>query len=300
MTAALPSGPPQPTTLPAAPADAAAALGRLSATGVAHLDAGRTDEAVDVLRHAVAAAEPGADDLLVRAYLDGGNWHAAADLMGRLVAHGHVRFAGRLGVALAQVGEVTRAEEAFLLALEHGELAACNDYAILLTQENRFDEAVPLLRRAADAGDPQAAANLVELLYESGDLRAALQIAERYADESRPDTVVALALVRAAAGRADEAEGLYRRAVQLGALRAHSAYGSFLLVVRGDAAAAEREFLEAARHDEHGWQFTLGQFLVDDGRAAEARPYVAAAAALGDNEAVRLLAEIDGEDPYDD
>ena len=300
MTAALPSGPPQSTTLPAAPADAAAALGRLSATGVALLDAGRTDEAVDVLRHAVAAAEPGADDLLARAYLDGGDWYAAVDLLGRLVAHGHVRFAGRLGVALAQVGDIDRAEDAFLLALEHGELAACNDYAILLTQENRFDEAVPLLRRAADAGDPQAAANLVELLYESGDLRAALQIAERYADESRPDTVVALALVRAATGRADEAEGLYRRAAQLGALRAHSAYGTFLLAVRGDPAAAEREFREAARHDEHGWQFTLGQSLVDDGRAAEARPYVAAVAALGDNEAVRLLAEIDGEDPYDD
>ena len=34
-------------------------------------------------------------------------------------------------------------------------------------------------------------------------------------------------------------------------------------MVRGDAAAAEREFREAARHDEHGWQFTLGQFLVE-------------------------------------
>ena len=49
-----------------------------------------------------------------------------------------------------------------------------------------------------------------------------------------------------------------------------------------------------------GLAVPLGRFLVDDGRAAEARPYVAAAAALGDDEAVRLLAEIDGEDPYDD
>ena len=111
MTAALPSGPPPstsltptptPTALPAAPVDPAAALGRLSASGVALLQAGRTDEAVDVLRHAVAAAEPGAHDLLVRAHLNGGDWHAAVDLLSRLVAHGHVRFAGRLGVALAQ------------------------------------------------------------------------------------------------------------------------------------------------------------------------------------------------------
>ena len=286
--------------LPDAPPSTAVALGRLSATGAALLEAGRTDEAVDVLRHALAAAEPGADDLLVRAYLDNGDWHVAVDLLLRLVAHGHVRFAGRLGVALARIGDIERAEEAFRLALEHGELAACNDFAILLAQENRLDEAVPLLERAAEAGDPQAAANLVELLYGCGDLRAALEAAERYADENRPDTVVALADVRAAYGRVGEAENLYRRAAVLGALRAHGAYGSFLLSVRGDAAAAEREFQEAARHDEPGWQFTLGRFLVDDGRPAEARPYVAAAAALGDDEAVTLLAEIDGEDPYDD
>ena len=274
MTAA-PSDPLPRTSLPEVPSTPAAALGRLSATGTALLEAGRTDEAVDVLRHAVAAAEPGADDLLARAYLDDGDWHGAVDLLTRLVAHGHVRFAGRLGVALAQVGDVERAEEAFRLALEHGELAACNDFAILLTQENRFDEAVPLLERAADAGDPQAAANLVELLYESGDLRAATD-------------------------RADEAEALYRRAAVLGALRAHGAYGAFLLAVRGDAVAAEWEFREGALHDEPGWQFTLGRFLVDDGRPAEARPYIAEAAALGDDEAVTLLAEIDGEDPYDD
>ena len=285
---------------PDVPSDPAAALGRLSATGAALLEAGRFDEAVDVLRHAVAAAEPGADDLLVRAHLDAGDWYAAADLLGRLVAHGQVRFAGRLGVALAGIGDVERAEAAFRLALAHGELAACNDLAILLAREGRVTEADPLLRQAADAGDPQAAANLVELLYESGDLRAAIQAAERYADEARPNTLVALADVRAAAGRADEAEGLYRRAGDLGALRAHSAYGGFLLATRGDLAAAERELREAGRHDEPGWEFALGRFLVDDGRAAEARPYVATAAALGDDDAVTLLAEIDGEDPFDD
>ena len=105
MTAA-PSDPLPRTSLPEVPSTPAAALGRLSATGAALLEAGRTDEAVDVLRHAVAAAEPGADDLLARAYLDGGDWYAAVDLMGRLVAPGHVRFAGRLGVALAQVGDI--------------------------------------------------------------------------------------------------------------------------------------------------------------------------------------------------
>ena len=130
---------------PDVPPDPAGAPGRLSAAGAALLEAGRPDEAVEILRHAVAAAEPGADDLLARAYLDCGDWFGAADHLGRLVARG-----------------------------------------------------------------------------------------------------------------------------------------------------------QAGRHDEPGWQFGLGRFLVDDGRAPEARPCVAAAAALGDGEAATLLAEIDGEDPFDD
>jgi tetratricopeptide (TPR) repeat protein len=285
--------------VPAAPPDPAPPLGRLSATGAALLDAGRTDEAADILRHAMAAAEPGADDLLARAYLDGGDWFAAVDLLRRLVGQGKVRFAGRLGVALVEIGDADEAEAAFRLALDRGELAASNDLAILLTRRGRFDEAVPLLERAATAGDPQAASNLVELLLESGDLGRATWAAEYYADEARPDTLVALADVRAMSRRSDEAEVLYRRGGELGALRAHSAYGGFL-AARGDVAAAEREFREAGRHGESGWQYALGRFLVDDGRAAEARPYVAAAAALGDDDAVTLLAEIDGEDPFDD
>src|SRR5690349_14612078 len=94
---------PLPSAVPGMPPTPAAPFGRLTATGAALLEQGRTDEAVDVLRHALAAAEPGADDLLVRAHLDSGDWYGAADLLTRLVAHGYVRFAGRLGVALAQV-----------------------------------------------------------------------------------------------------------------------------------------------------------------------------------------------------
>ena len=70
--------------------------------------------------------------------------------------------------------------------------------------------------------------------------------------------------------------------------------------MRRDAAAAERELREGGLRDEPGWQFALGRFLVDEGRPEEARPYLAVAAAGGDDEAARLLAELDGEDPYDE
>jgi TPR repeat protein len=273
---------------------------RLTAAGADLLEQGRVEEAVEVLRHAVAAGERGADDLLARVYLDGGDWHAAADMLGRLVAAGHVAFAGRLGAALAEIGDTDRAEFALRLAVDHGELAACNDLAILLSREGRLDEAVPVLVRAADAGDLQAAANLVELLYEAGDLRTATEVAERYADDSRPDTLVALADVRAAAGRVDEAESLYRRAVALGAVQGHTAYGTFLASVRGDPVRAEWELRAAVQDGEPGCAFTYGRFMVDEGRPAEAREHLATAAARGDAEAAALLAEVDGADPFDD
>lgn len=269
-----------------------------STEGRALLDAARPHDAVDILRSGVAAGEPSAPDLLVRAYLDSGNWQAAADWLGPLVEQGHVRFAGRLGVALAASGDDERAEEALRLAVRSGETAAANDLAILLRDGDRFGEAVQVLVRAADDGDQQAASNLVALHLEDGDLAAAVAAAERYADPARPDTIVALADVRSLQRRPDEAEELYRGAGP--ALRAHTAYGYFLRDVRADVAGAEREFREAQRHNEPGWATTLGRFLVDEGRSDEARGYLRTAVGWGDRDAADLLAELDGDDPTDD
>ncbi|MEJ3656024.1 tetratricopeptide repeat protein [Actinomycetes bacterium KLBMP 9759] len=272
----------------------------LSAEGAALLDDGRALEAVDVLRRGVAAGEPSAPDLLVRAYLDSGSWHAAVEWLGPLVEQGHVRFAGRLGVALAEIGDADRAEDALRLAIDSGDVAASNDLAILLRDGDRFAEAVQVLTRAADAGDQLAPANVVELYLEAGDIRAAITAAERFHDERRPDTVVALADVRAQQGLVDDADRLYARAAQLGALRAHTARGQFLLGVRGDPDGAEREFREAQRHNEPGWAYTLGRFLIDDGRPDEAREYLQIAIDQGDRDAVLTLDELNGEDPTDD
>jgi Tfp pilus assembly protein PilF len=276
-------------SVPAAPED-------LAVQGAALRAAGRPFAAVEVLRQAVAGGEPSAPDLLVRAYFDSGSWRAAADWLGPLVEHGHVRFAGRLGVALVQLGERERAESVLRLAVESGEIAAANDLAILLRDEGRLREALHLLADAAAAGDPLAAANLVELQLEAGDVAGAAAAAEQYATERRPDTVLALADVRALQGRYDEADGLYRRAGELGALRAHTAYGQFLSSTRNDPAAAERELREAERLGEPGWAYPLGRFLLDEGRTDEARHYLQIAADEGDQAAVEALAELDGVD----
>lgn len=271
-----------------------------SAEGAALLRGGYPLDAVEVLRRGVAAGEPSAPDLLVRAYLDSGSWHAAADWLAPLVARGHVRFAGRLGVALAEIGDRERAEDALRLAVDSGELEAANDLAILLRDGGRFAEAVQVLVRAVQAGDPLAAANLVELHVEANDLPSALEAAERYADEAQPDSIVALADVRVLQDRPDEAEAYYLRAAELGALRVHTAYGQFLLAVRGDPDAAEREFREAQRHAEPGSAYTMGRFLLDEGRGDEARGYLQFALDSGDRSAAEALAELDGADPADD
>jgi len=272
----------------------------LSREGKALLDDDRPEDAVDPLRRAVAAGEPGAPDLLARAYLDSGDWPGCIEWLGPYVEQGHVEFAGRLGVAYAQLGDVDNAEEALRLALTHGEAVAANDLAILLRDTDRMAEAVHVLRHAAEGGDEQAPANLVALYLEAGDLITAAETAERYADESRPDTIVALGDVRAAESRPDAAEDAYRRAIQLGGVRAHSAYGQFLLAAYGDAAGAEDQFRLAWRHNEPGWPYQLGRFLIDDGRGEEAREFLEVAAGWGDRDASDLLNEIDGVDPSDD
>jgi tetratricopeptide (TPR) repeat protein len=267
----------------------------LAVQGVALLAEGRPHEAADVLRQAVAGGAPAALDLLVRAYFDSGSWRAVVDVLEPHVEQGDLRFAGRLGVALVQLGERERAESVLRLAVESGDVPAANDLAILLRDEGRLVEAVRLLVDAAAAGDQLAAANLVELHLEAGDLPAAVAAAEQYATERRPDTILALADVRAHQGRFSDADALYRRAGELGALRAHTAYGQFLLA-RGDVAAAERELREAERLAEPGWAFALGRFLLDEGRVDEARSYLEIAVAEGDDQAIEALAELDGVD----
>ncbi|TWF78571.1 tetratricopeptide repeat protein [Pseudonocardia hierapolitana] len=267
----------------------------LAVQGVALLAEGRPLEAAEVLRQAVAGGAPSALDLLVRAYFDSGSWRAVVDVLEPHVEQEDLRFAGRLGVALVQLGEWDRAESVLRLAVESGDVPAANDLAILLRDEGRLVEAVHLLVDAAAAGDQLAAANLVALHLEAGDLPAAAAAAERYATERRPDTILALADVRAQQGRFSDADALYRRAGELGALRARTAYGQFLLA-RGDVAAAEREFREAERIAEPGWAFALGRFLLDEGRVDEARPYLEIAVAEGDRQALEALAEVDGVD----
>jgi Tfp pilus assembly protein PilF len=254
----------------------------------------RHDEAIVVLRRAVAAQEPEAVLLLARAYLDRGEPHEVVELLSHRVAAGWAALAHLLAEALTVIGDDDRAEEAFRVALTTGDAEVMHDFGSFLRDRVRHREAEQMLRRAARAGSARAVVALVALQwYDLDDPPAATATAEHWADEARPTTLVGLALVRAAAGRYDDAERYYRRAAELGGDRAHLEYASFLQVVRGDLEGAERELAAAEQAQEPDWALVFGQFLAEVGRTEEARAYLRHAAHWGSEDAENLLLELD-------
>ena len=256
-----------------------------------------------MLRRAVAAREPSSVALLARAYLDRGYRHEAIELLSPRVTEERTDLALMLGDALTDIGDMERAEEAYRLAVAGGDPAAMNTFGVFLRHRGRPGEAEQMLRRAAEAGDELAPANLVALLWEEAttgeDQRAAVRAAEHWADESRPSTLLGLAYVRAAEGHYAEAEELYAHAARLGAYRGHIEYARFLHEVRDDPEAAEREFAAAEQAQEPGWALAFGRFLADVQRTEEARAYLEHAAYWGSLAAREALEALDG-DPYDD
>lgn len=260
----------------------------------------RHDEAIAVLRQAVASQEPGALELLARAYLERGFRFEATELLAPRVRAGQVELALPLAEALAAIGDFDRAEDAYRTAVRAGDVAALNSFGVFLRERGRLREAERMLLRAAEAGHEVAPVHLVQVRWEvDPDPRVAVRTAEEWADETRPTTVLGLAFVRAATRRLDEAERLYQRAAQLGAYRGHIEYAQFLVEAREDVVGAERELEAAEREQEPGWALAFGQFLADQGRPSEARAYLRHAAHWGSDEAAAVLEELDG-DPADD
>ena len=262
------------------------------------------DRVVALLRRAVVHGEWSAPELLATAYLDRGARGPAVEVLTPAVHHqGRDDLAGLLGETLAELGDHETAEAAFLRGLDAGDPSAMNGYGLFLWNRGRTQEAGYVLDRAARAGDDLAPLNLVTLhLEELDDLVGAAVVAGEFHDESRPSTLVALADVRLAAGRLDDAETLYRRAVELGATCGHVYLGWFLQDQREDLDGAEEELRAAHEQGEPRAAFHLGRFLFDTGRGDEARPLLEDAAARGDGDADALLeAEYRGTvDPYDD
>ena len=194
------------------------------------------------------AGEPSGPDLLVRAYLESGNWHAAVEWLTPLVAAGHVRFAGALGHGAGR---------------DRGPGPGRGDAAA--GRRLRRPGARPTTWRSCSAtrtgparrctcwrGRPTPASRTPDPTWSSCTWRPATCRQRSRSPNATPTRAARRRRSpwpRCAAGRATPTRPSACTAgpCELGALRAHTAYGQFLQHVREDWAGAEREFREAER-----------------------------------------------------
>lgn len=268
----------------------------LTSRGAALRDDDRHEEALPILREAVAAHEPDADRLLALTLKETGDLDGAKRVLIAALDHGQTHLACLLGDIADDLQDAELAESAYRKTIDAGDETASNDYGVFLIGQERFDEAIDVFNRAIEKGDSLAAGNLVGLyLDDLGDLDTAERLALRYLDRKHPSTYAAIADVYAEQGRLDEADTMFRTAIELYAPKAHQKYANFLWEKRDDLVAAEREFRLAQDNDERGWGYELGSFLVEQDRHDEAREVLAWAASWGDVNADELLGEIDSE-----
>jgi Tfp pilus assembly protein PilF len=270
-------------------------IGPLSRRGTELLDGDITDwrpheRAIGILEQAVAAGEPEAARLLARGYLERGQLIEAHELLAPLVAGGRIDLADVLADVLADLGVNDDAEAAYRIATAGEDSQAMNNFALFLAERGRLGEAVAMFERAVALGDTLAPANLSRTyLHDLHDIAAAQAVAEHHLSPAAPTTYCALAEVYAELGRGDEAEGLLRTAVELGAAQAHIEYAKFLQHHRLDVVAAEREYRLARELHEPSWGYHLGAFLLEHGDEDEAAQVLELAAYWGDLDARRLL-----------
>lgn len=265
----------------------------LSARGAELREDGDHIAAIAVLRRAVDVGEIDAPRLLALSLIEVNDREAARDVLVQAVDGGRYDLAGLLGDVASDLDETTLAERSYTLAIDSGYQAALNDYGCFLRDQERYDEAIVMFQRAIDADDDLAAGNLILVYSEDlGDMVTARSLGERYADERKPKTLTALASVCAEMGELDRAEALFRRAVELGAPKAHVNMGWFLRDYRHDLTGAEEEFILARDNDEERWGYELGSLLRQTGRVDEAIEVLEYAASWGDIEAEELLQEM--------
>lgn len=255
-----------------------------------HLEQGRADQAVPLLRMVVAREPDNSDaaNLLGALALGGGRLDEAATWFAKAVrAAAHVpNYHNNLGETLRQLGDVGNAERALREALRIDDAygPAWQNLGLVLNRTGRPQEAVTALRRAAELLGETAdtLSNLGAVLSATGAIAEAEPMLRRAhaLAPTDPEVLMNLANALRQAQRLGEAAELYERAIALDPASApiHYNYGA-LWYLRSDTERARACYIRAAElepklADPH---LGLGLLASDQGRWSEAIAHLQAA-----------------------
>lgn len=287
----------------------------LNARGIELAEAGRQEEARRLLARAAARGSAEAAANLGQLMENSGDYLAAVEAYSDAIQLGDVASHVRLGNLLSEVlGRVEEAAAQYQRAAEVGDTDGLINLGVLREQMGRGEEAAPLYEAAIAAGDLKAHWLLGDLLAERGELaeavqhfRAAVQAGEPRALRDLARALVKLGhpveaehffrralkervndvaipfgnLLSEQAGRASEAEELYRLAIDTGDRFAHNNL-ALLLERVGRSREAEREFQAGADAGDVLAVRNYGLFLLAAGEVDEAWHYLQMAADAGD------------------
>ena len=200
-----------------------------------------------------------------------------------------------MGNALWDLEDSEGAELHFRAAADAGEIAGVHNLGLFLHDHDRFEEAVPLLRRSVAAGhtEPQllaeALADYGAQLQDDDRLDEAEAALREAIDGGAGEAYVYLASVLGHRGEDEEADAVLREAADLGVASAELQLGNVLSEADPTSAEAEALYRRAIEHGEVAGHNNLGVLLWDAERLDEAEQEFRAAIAAGDDVAQQNL-----------
>lgn len=256
-------------------------LGRLLAK-----QPGRADEAEQLLREALANGQEEARNALAQLIFDTGGpdrWAEAEELFDQAAANGDFKAINNLAILRHREGRVDDAVALWALAAEANGGSSWSNYGLALALLGRLDEAENAFKRALECGVHNVAADLARILRKQPGREAEAErwVAAAIAEGDRRIHVF-LGDDDRKARDLDTAEAEFRKAADLGVPRARNALAKVLSEQPARRQEARAVALAAIHEGDQSAHATLGWMLAQDGELDQAASHARALIAQQD------------------
>ncbi|MET7986230.1 MULTISPECIES: tetratricopeptide repeat protein [unclassified Streptomyces] len=186
--------------------------------------------ALELISAAAAAGDAGAYEALADLLIELDRPEEAVSALEQAARGGRDVTLWTAAVLAEEIGDRARAEEYYRQALAADNPRALNDYGAFLSDDDeRLDEAADLLRRAVGQGDTMAAGNLGRLLADQEEYEEALPWLRQALDAGHRSVLVVLGEAENATGDVEAAGTHLREALAEELPGAHFAYALHLV-----------------------------------------------------------------------